>query len=428
MRRVVQLAMLVTMTVACSRQEVANKKGQAVESAKQAVERVQDAFNVSAPAGNGPTREEIERERFNVEWRQQKSFQEAAARRAALVQAQVQAKRATGPQPPLVAGLVFINDPQFGEKLKGLNPAAIESTPLRVPIKGDVNGPSVLKAQVLLDRAHYSVGPIDGRWGKNSEIAVYWFQEQHSLDPTGDIDEQTFRAIAAAGGNEPALTTYRLTVEDTKGPFVTIPADVYDQAKLDCMCYESLAEKLAERFHTTVETLELLNPQVRIGDLQAGQTILAPAVRTPAAESPVKDIARIAISIKGNYFHGHDANGNIVFHAPTTLGSKYDPSPTESLKVVKTAFNPHFKYQPKLFAEVADDEPEADLQPGPNAPVGVVWMALSKPHYGIHGTSNPDTIGYASSHGCVRLTNWDALDVARRTAEGTLVDFVDTRH
>ena len=96
--------------------------------------------------------------------------------------------------------------------------------------------------------------------------------------------------------------------------------------------------------------------------------------------------------------------------------------------LVSVAFNPHFKYQPKLFSEVPDDEPEADLESGPNSPVGLVWIALSKPHYGIHGTSTPDTIGYASSHGCVRLTNWDALDVARRTADGTHVQFVDTRH
>lgn len=415
------LLALLLITIACSRQEVAEKKDQAVESAKTAVEKVQDAFDASAPTGIGPTPEEIERERFNAEWRKQKSFQEAAARRRT-------AQAQSAPQPPAQPDLVFVNDPKFGEKLKGLQPAAIATMPIRVPIKGDASGPSVLKAQVLLDRANYSVGVIDGRWGKNSEIAVYWFQEQHGLEPTGDVDEATFRAIAAAAGVSPAITNYTVTADDTKGPFVSIPEDVYEQAKLDCMCYESVAEKLAEKFHTTIETLELLNPQVRLNDVQAGQTILALAVRAPAAESAPKNIARIAISIKGNYFHGHDANGNIVFHAPTTLGSKYDPSPTETLKVVKTAFDPHFKYQPKLFAEVPDDEPEADLQPGPNSPVGVVWMALSKPHYGIHGTGTPDTIGYASSHGCVRLTNWDALDVARRTAEGTRVEFVDTRH
>ena len=415
MKRAILIALLAA-AVACSRREAAEKKDEAVESAKSAVEKVQDALDVSAPSGAGPTAEEIERERFNEEWRKLQSFREAQARRAAAQPA--------APEP----SLTFVNDPKFGEKLRELEPATVETLPIRVPIKGDVSGPSVLKAQILLDRANYSVGPIDGRWGKNSEIAVYWFQQQNGIEPTGDVDEATFRAIVRAAGGPTALVRHQVTEDDVRGPFVTIPENVYEQAKLDCMCYESRAEKLAERFHTTIETLELLNPEVRLGDVQSGQTILAPSVRRPAAENAPKNIARIAISIKGNYFHGHDASDNIVFHAPTTVGSKYDPSPSETLKTVKTAFDPHFKYQPKLFAEVPDDEPEADLQPGPNSPVGVVWMALSKPHYGIHGTGTPDTIGYASSHGCVRLTNWDALDVARRTADGTHVQFVDTRH
>lgn len=416
MKRVVTVAVLTTM-IACGREQVAERKDAAVERAKAAVDKVQDAFGASTPTGPGPTPEEIERERRSQEWRKLQSFREAQARQAA-----AQAPVASGP------ALTFVNDPKFDEKLRGTDPATFDALPVRVPIKGDVNGPSVLKAQILLDRSNYSVGPIDGSWGKNSEIAVYWFQQQNGIKPTGAIDEETFRALARAAGGTTALVQHRLTEDDVKGPFVRIPKDVYEQAKLDCLCYESLGEKLAERFHTTVETLELLNPKIRLNEARAGQTILAPHVRAAAAQDAAKNISRIAISIKGNYFHGHDASGNIVFHAPTTLGSKFDPSPTETLKTVKTAFDPHFKYQPKLFAEVPDDEPEADLQPGPNSPVGRVWIALSKPHYGIHGTSTPDTIGYASSHGCVRLTNWDAVDVARRTADGTRVDFVDTRH
>lgn len=416
MKRVLTAAVLIA-AMACSKQEVAEKKDAAAENAKAAVDKVQDAFGASTPTGAGPTPEEIERERRSQEWRNLQSFRAAQARQAA-----AQAPAASGP------ALTFVSDPKFGEKLSSADPSTFETLPIRVPIKGDVNGPSVLKAQILLDRANYSVGPIDGRWGKNSEIAVYWFQQQNGIEPTGDVDEPTFRTLVRAAGGATALVQHQLTADDVQGPFVRIPDDVYEQAKLDCMCYESVAEKLAERFHTTVETLELLNPDVRLGELQAGQSILAPNVRAAAAENAPKNIARIAISIKGNYFHGHDASDNIVFHGPTTLGSKFDPSPSETLKTVKTAFDPHFKYQPKLFAEVPDDEPEADLQPGPNSPVGRVWIALSKPHYGIHGTSTPDTIGYASSHGCVRLTNWDAIDVARRTADGTRVDFVDTRH
>lgn len=416
MKRILTAVALVA-TIACGRQEVSEKNEGFVESAKGNVDKAPEVPGISTPTGAGPTPEEIERERRSQEWRQLQSFRAAQARKAA-----AQAQTASGP------AVTFVNDAKFGEKLSSTDPSVIETLPIRVPIKGDVNGPSVLKAQILLDRANYSVGPIDGRWGKNSEIAVYWFQQQNGIAPTGDIDEPTYRTLVRAASGSSALVQHPLTAEDIEGPFTSIPDDVYEQAKLDCMCYESVAEKLAERFHTTVETLELLNPKIRLNELRARQTILAPNVRTAAPENAAKNIARIAISIKGNYFHGHDASGNIVFHAPTTLGSKFDPSPTETLKTVKTAFGPHFKYQPKLFAEVPDDKPEADLQPGPNSPVGRVWIALSKPHFGIHGTSTPDTIGYASSHGCVRLTNWDAVDVARRTPDGTQVAFVDARH
>lgn len=425
------LVVLLISALACTREQVTDKKDLAVQGAKNAAYVVKDALKPSVPVAAGPTPDEIERDRFNEAWRKQHSFLQAAVRQRAdqahakaraNADAKAQAMMAS-PQP----GLVFVHEPTFSEKLEGTNPKAIASMPVRLPIKGDVNGPSVLKAQVLLDRANFSVGSIDGRWGKNSEIAVYWFQSQQAIEPTGDIDEATYRAIALAAGNEPALTNYIITEEDKKGPFVMIPQDVYEQANLVCLCYESLEEKLAESFHTTIETLQLLNPGTRIAELLAGQMILVPNVRKAMPESVAKDIAAIAISVEGNYLHGQDAAGNILFHAPATIGSKYDPSPTETLRVVKTAFNPQFKYQPKLFADVSDEKPETDLQPGPNSPVGVVWMALSKLHFGIHGTREPATIGYASSHGCIRLTNWDALDVARRTADDTPVHFVDTR-
>jgi lipoprotein-anchoring transpeptidase ErfK/SrfK len=201
---------------------------------------------------------------------------------------------------------------------------------------------------------------------------------------------------------------------------------MYEKAELDCLCYESLKEKLAERFHTSIDFLDRLNQGVRFSDLQAGDPIWVPNVRPPV-EQDRPDIARIVVSIRGNTFNAFDASGNLIFHAPTTLGSKYDPSPNETVEVTKVTHDPWFHYQPKLFHEVPDDEPEAHLHPGPNSPVGVVWIALSKPHFGIHGTSDPDSIGYASSHGCVRLTNWDAQEVAHRVRAGVQVEFLDTR-
>jgi len=134
-------------------------------------------------------------------------------------------------------------------------------------------------------------------------------------------------------------------------------------------------------------------------------------------------IARLIISKTGFWTHAVDSAGHVIYHYPSTLGAGYDPSPTGDFKVTGVASDPKFHYQPKLFHEVPDTNPDAHLPPGPNSPVGVVWISLSKPHYGIHGTSSPETIGYVSSHGCVRLTNWDAFKLAEFVEPGTQVVF-----
>jgi lipoprotein-anchoring transpeptidase ErfK/SrfK len=367
--------------------------------------------DISAPVGKAENPQQRETERFDARWRALQTF------RALQIRAQ-QAAAAQPPQP-----LIFVTGVK--EKFKGLDANAINSAPINLPITGDVHGPSVLKAQVYLDRAHFSVGVIDGRWGRNSAITVWWWQRSHGLEPTGDVDETTFRSIAAGGGYAPAVIPHQLTPDDIKGPFVHIPDGVYAQEKLDCLCYESLREKLAEEFHSTEDFLELMNPDVKFSDLAAGATINVPNVRPPL-QADQHDIAKVVISIAGNSFNAFDASGNLIFHAPTTLGAGYDPSPDETVHVVKILHYPAFHYDPTLYHEVPDSMPDAHLKAGPNSPVGVVWMALSKAHYGIHGTKSPDEIGYASSHGCVRLTNWDAAEVEHRISQGVLVSFVDT--
>jgi hypothetical protein len=164
---------------------------------------------------------------------------------------------------------------------------------------------------------------------------------------------------------------------------------------------------------------------VKINELNEGSKINVPNVRAAVTQDQ-PDIAKIVISIAGNSYNAFDANDNVIFHAPTTLGSTYDPSPDEMLHVVSITPMPHFHYDPTLYHEVPDSAPDAHMNPGPNSPVGVVWMALSKEHYGMHGTPDPDSIGYASSHGCVRLTNWDAQEVSHRIRQGVPVSFVDT--
>ena len=299
------------------------------------------------------------------------------------------------------------------------------SAQLQLPLGGDVEGPSVLRAQVLLDRAGFSPGQIDGRWGDNTELAVTWFQKSAGLPATGIVDAATARALTERAGRPRELvTTRRLTAEDVAGPFVEIPEDVYERAELDRLGYESLGEKLGERFHAAPELLARLNDGVALDSLAAGDTLRVPNVAGARRASGTID--RIAISASGGYLHGLGADGRVLFHAPVTVGSSYDPSPEGQLTIESITPDPWWHYQPSILASVPDDQPEARLPPGPNNAVGVVWMALSKPHYGIHGTSAPGTIGYASSAGCVRLTNWDARRLAERVRAGTTVQFRDT--
>jgi lipoprotein-anchoring transpeptidase ErfK/SrfK len=412
-KKVLAIATVLIVAVGCSKEEAKQATDKAQDAVANAANKAGDALDIAVPIRGTDDPKAREQERFNEEWRQLESLRAA---RAGQAQAQ---------QEPEV-NVTFV--PNGKESFQGLDVNGILNAPVVVPIKGDVSGPSVLKTQVYLDRLNFSVGALDGRWGRNSAIALWWFQRSRGINApeAGALDEQTYRTLAAQAGGVPALTQRTLTEEDVKGPFEQIPEDVYDQAKLDCLCYESVKEKLAERFHTSQEFLEQINPDVKFAELKAGDQIWTPNVRE-ALTTDRPDIAHVQISIRGNTFNAFDAQGNLVFHSPTTLGNKYDPSPSETVEVKKITFDPHFHYQPTLFHEVPDDEPEANLSPGPNSPVGVVWVALSKPHFGIHGTRDPESIGYASSHGCVRLTNWDANDVARRLKPGVKIEFVDTR-
>ena len=315
------------------------------------------------------------------------------------------------------------SDTAGGETWDDIRPEAVNDRPV-LPLATDEGGPSTLRVQVMLDRARFSPGVIDGRWGKNTEKAVYWFQDAEGLEATGEVDGETYERLLAKVGESPPLQRQGLTEEDVSGPFVQIPEDTYEQAELDCLCYESVEEKVAERYHVTPELLAKLNPDVDVSALSAGTQLWVPNVRVAERDTAgAAPVASIHISRDGFYTHALDADGNVIYHFPSTLGSGYDPSPEGEYRVTAIAWDPDFHYQPTLFHEVPDEEPEAMLPPGPNSPVGVVWMALSKPHYGIHGTSAPSTIGYTSSHGCIRLTNWDATLLGSHIDAGVPVTF-----
>jgi lipoprotein-anchoring transpeptidase ErfK/SrfK len=315
---------------------------------------------------------------------------------------------------------------EFPEGADGITAESVNGGAMHLPIRGGAQGPSVLRAQVLLDRVLFSPGIIDGKWGSNGEKAVYWFQRREGLRATGEVDRATFdRLFELAGTPGELVVVHTLTNDDVEGPFVTIPSDIYEQAELDCSCYESLAEKLGERFHTDPELLGRLNPGVDLDGLGAGDRINVPRIRDQNAGVNA-GIARIVVSANGHFVHALDGQDRIVMHFPSTLGSSYDPSPDGEFEITSITEEPWWHYQPAILEHVDSSEPDARIPPGPNSAVGLVWMALSKPHYGIHGTSRPETIGYATSAGCVRLTNWDALFLARRVDSGVAVVFRDT--
>ena len=333
-------------------------------------------------------------------------------------------------------GARFTSTPADDSLYGQISEKSVESRVTRFPIRVPKRGAAALQVQVLLDRAHFSPGIIDGVWGDNAAKALAYFRSAGSGDTTmavdsaATIDEATWSRLRGAGASKPILTRYTVTAEDVKGPFAELPDNVYEQAKLDCLCYSSAAEGIAEKFHTSQKLIAQLNPQVSVASLTAGTQLVVPNVEVAVADSTapstvagIPGVARILISRTGFWTHAVDSAGKVVAHFPSTLGGGYDPSPTGDYRITNIAWNPTFHYQPKLFAEVSDKKPTARLPKGPNSPVGVVWMALSKPHYGIHGTSAPETIGYSNSHGCVRLTNWDAIALGRLISKGTPVEF-----
>ena len=290
--------------------------------------------------------------------------------------------------------------------LLALSPGAWQDPPTPNPL------PSLetLAIQVLLDRLQFSPGEIDGTAGLNTLNAIDAFEQERGRR-VADLLEASVA---------PTTVRYTVTASDMAAPIVpVIPADMMAKSKLARLDYTSHLEMFGERFHSSPDLLKWLNPGVKIA---AGASLLVPNVRVPPVATPRDIVVRVT---------EHDAAltvidraGRIIMYAPATTGSSDDPLPIGSWTVTAVSHNPPFNYNPKLFWDANPAHRAAMIPPGPNGPVGVVWIDLSTPHYGIHGTPDPGSVGYTTSHGCVRLTNWDALRLARMVRSGTKVEFV----
>lgn len=369
--------------------------------------------------------------------------------------------------------------PQNGaDSMASQDPAAGEQAKIDMP---DSQARPMMRAQVVLDRQGFGPGVIDGKMGISTENALRGFQEARGLQVTGKLDPATRQALGQ-WNNIAATRVVRIPEEWGNRQYQKVPKEPEDQAKMQELGYESLDERLAERFHTTAKVLDQLNPngqpaQAKMspalaeggentaqGNAKAAQTAAATSASATSSTSEstfhagqlvrvpnvgadridpavVEDktwqatlaslgvgtdqphVSKVVVDKSGGWLKGYDDSGRLVAMFTVTTGSQHDPLPLGTWGITTISRNPHFNYNPDLFWDADANDTKQRLPPGPNGPVGVVWIDLTKEHYGIHGTPEPQTIGRTQSHGCVRLTNWDAARLAQMVDTSTKVVF-----
>jgi len=279
--------------------------------------------------------------------------------------------------------------------------------------------PVYARAHVMLNNAHASPGAIDGSSGKNTLKAIASFQQINGIKPTGTLTQETWNALIAKQGSKPAFIEYTITDADLKGPYAaSIPHDYALQAKMKGLYYTRVTEMLGEKFHMDEDFLKKLNPKATFK--KAGEKIIVANIRNEVPE----DIHLIVAHKGAKQLYLFNSRNQMIGSFPATIGSSDTPSPTGTYKVTGVAPNPWYSYSPSNFIQGNNKKP-LSLPPGPNAPVGNIWIGLSKKSFGIHGTPNPSAISKTASHGCIRLTNWDANDLGKKVKSGVTVKFLE---
>lgn len=299
---------------------------------------------------------------------------------------------------------------------------------------------NVLQAEVLLDRAGFSPGVIDGRDGDNFANALHAFQQVNGLQ-VGALDQPTLDKLGQFDGG-PALSQYTIQPQDVAGPFLpNIPSQFAEMAQLPQLAYRSARQLIAAKFHMSEGLLAALNPDKNFAEAgtvlsvanvpQGGDdpAIVAQALHahrgnTGSSTAPGQAAARVVVDKQNNSVQVFAADNRLLAFFPASIGSAEKPAPSGTFQVSRVDYDPTYTYDPAYHFKEQKVQRKATVKSGPNNPVGVVWIALSAKGYGIHGTPDPDTIGKTQSHGCIRLTNWDALTLARLVKKGTPVDFI----
>ena len=291
------------------------------------------------------------------------------------------------------------------------------------PAEGDAKTPSptLVRAEVLLDRANFSPGVIDGRMGENVKHALMAYDQAHGLQPSDQLDEATWKSLTSADG-APVLKTYTITQQDVAGPFSpAVGEDFVKMSKVKSLGYTSPLQMLSQRFHMDEQFLQALNPGADLSKAGTRIVVVDPGQGTLPA------VKTVDVNKKMEQVTAYDDSHKVVAVFPATVGSTTRPSPKGTWKVTGVSQNPDYMYDPSKLTWGPKHAGKLHIPPGPNNPVGVVWIALSAPDYGIHGSPDPHVIGKTASHGCVRLTNWDAEELSKAVKPGVKVTFVSEK-